>query len=445
METVFLISYQFPPLNVGGVFRPLKFVKYFNNFGIRPIIFTLSPESYSKVYENFNIDNSLLNEIENVDKEIIHIDSKDLLKKRKNKIRTFLEIYFSVTSVHDKWKKFFIKEAAKAISKYSPKAIIVTAPPFGIIKHAVKLSKKNNIPLIIDMRDSMSMWIAQPFGSYIHYKATVSKENNWFKQANKIIAVTQQMINDWRKVHPNIPIEKYHVIPNGLDKKIEFSPITLKPTEKKFTIGYVGSFYYDPVNRDLIFKPWYKKKMHRMLQYVPRKEDWLYRSPYFLFKTLNFLFKKYPHLKNKIQINFAGVKPKWIDNMIKKFDIKENVSFVGFLPFDKVVEFQKNCDVLLSTSVKVIDGEDYCIAGKTFDYIAMQKPILSFVCEGAQKDFLIQSGLGIICNPDDTYNSAKTIKKIIDYGITLHPNKNFIEKHYRYNLTKQLAEIIFSL
>ena len=295
------------------------------------------------------------------------------------------------------------------------------------------------------MRDSFSMWVSQPFGSFFHYKLILKKEREWFNHAYKVLAVTQQMVNDWKSVHKNIPYSKYTVIPNGFDKKISFSDIIKKPSDKTFTIGYTGSFYYNPASRDLMFKPWYKKHLHHKLQFTPRKEDWLYRSPFFLFKTLAYLFKQKSELKNKIFIKFAGLKPDWFDEMVLSFGIEKNVEHLGFLTFEESVKFQNRCDSLLVTSVKVINGEDYCIAGKTFDYITFGKPILGFVTEGAQKQFLEQSGTGIICDPDDINGSVKILKDIFDNGITLKPNKEFIEKFHRKYLTEQLSELIYKL
>ncbi|MBN2894206.1 MAG: glycosyltransferase [Bacteroidales bacterium] len=447
MTDIFFIAYQFPPLNIGGAFRPLKFVKYFNDFEIKPIIFTLSPENFSQIYKNKEPDYNLLTDIDHVEKEIINVTTDDLLTKRSSKFQSFTQIYFNLTkgSEHKKWKNYFFKATEQALLKYSPKVILVTAPPFGIVELAVKLSKKTGVPLIIDMRDSLSMWISQPYGSFLHYKFTLIKEKSWFNHAKKVIAVTQQMINDWKTVHPKIHEGKFEVIPNGYDNEILFDDIVVKPTDKIFTIGYVGSFYYNPESRNLMFKSWHQKRFHRKLQYTPRKEDWLYRSPFFLFKTLNFLFKNNTELKSKVIVKFAGAKPDWLEQMISRFGLNDNIEHLGFLPFEKIDKFQDSCNALLITSVKVIEGEDYCIAGKTFDYISSQKPILGFVTEGSQKEFIENSRTGIICDPDNIVESANILKKIFDEGVTLKPNKEFIEKHHRKYLTEKLAEIINSI
>ena len=441
MTKVLFIAYQFPPLNVGGSFRPLKFVKYFNDFQIEPFIITLDPKDYAKVYKNFNTDYNLLNEIKDVKKKIIHIPTENLLAA-KNKISS----YFNFTKGKEAkfWKKNFFKITQKLIEQNTFKAIIITAPPFSVIALAVKLAKKNNLPLIIDMRDSMSMWVYSPYATYLHFFITKTKEKYWFKNAYKIIAVTKEMIEDWKKIHKHCKIEKFQVIPNGFDENIAFDKIILKPTHK-LTIGYIGSFYYNPENRKLIFQPKNEKKWHRKLQYVPRKEDWLYRSPFFFFKTLHYLFEKKPELKNKIFVKFAGNKPKWLIEMIENFKLQNNVELVGFLSSDALQKFKNQCDAWLSTSVKIPEGRDYCIAGKTFDYITDRKPIFAFVSEGAQKDFLINSGMAVIFDPDNIQQAAEKLENILHYGITLEPNKSFLERYHRKFLTKKLADIIHSL
>lgn len=445
MTGIFFIAYQFPPLNVGGAFRPLKFVKYFNNFGIKPIVFTLAHEDYNKVYKGKKPDYKLLNDIKDVDCEIIEVKTEELLAKRKNKFQSFSQIYFNLTKgiEHKKWRKYFFKAVAEALTKHNPKVILVTAPPFGMIDLAVQLSKKTGVPLIIDMRDSLSMWITQPYGSYYHYKLTLKKEQKWFKHAKKVITVTQQVVNDWKSVHPNISDSKFAVIPNGYDTETVVSELKVLPAKKEFTIGYVGSFYYNPESRRLMFEKKSEKKLHRKFQYTPRKEDWIYRSPYFLFKTLNYLFKNKPELKKKVFIKFAGTFPNWLEDMIREFDLIKNVKHVGFLNFNEIENFQRSCDMLLITSVKVIGGEDYCIAGKTFDYVSSQKPILGFVTDGAQKQFIENSGVGIICNPDSIEDSANILENILENGATLKPNIEFIKKHHRKKLTQQLTEIIY--
>jgi hypothetical protein len=170
-------------------------------------------------------------------------------------------------------------------------------------------------------------------------------EGSVFKQAAKIIATSEVTIDDFKLLHPQINPDKFVYIPNGFDFNIDFKTIKTF-VEEKIKIGYVGSFYYSPESRELIFKKWYKKKGHRKLQYVPRKEDWLYRSPYFFFKTLKEVFDKIPELRQKVEIHFAGNKPQWFDSMVSEFELDEQVTYLGWMSQSESLSFQNTCDFL---------------------------------------------------------------------------------------------------
>ena len=131
--------------------------------------------------------------------------------------------------------------------------------------------------------------------------------------------------------------------------------------------------------------PWFKKSLHRMPHYVPRKEDWLYRSPHFFFSAIKKLITLNPEDLNKIEIRFAGKTPNWLIQQIEVFGLTDLCKHFGYMNHSQVIEFQNNCDALLITSSKVIGGRDYSIAGKTYEYFTIGKPIIAFVCEAILK------------------------------------------------------------
>ena len=143
-----------------------------------------------------------------------------------------------------------------------------------------------------------------------------------------------------------------------------------------------------------------------------------------------------------MQIKFAGKKEEWLEKMIKDFNLEDNVHLIGNLSHTDSLQFQQSCDALLITSSKLIGGSDYSIAGKTFEYFKLKKPIISFVCDGAQKDILEKSGLALICDPDNVEESANNIKNLFEHKIHFDPNDDFLQGLSRKTLTNHLAEII---
>lgn len=442
MLKAIIIAYEFPPLNVGGTSRTFRFTNYLPKYGVKPIVFTLHPESYFSVFENPKTDKEKLNLLD-PSVEIIQVKSDNLFSKKHKKIRTFIQTFFNIhRGVEAKyWKQNLYAKIDDYLQTNSAACIFVTAPPFSVLSLAKRVSKKHKLPLIVDFRDPMTLWTINPYGNYITYLLTKLNERSILRAASAIIATSEVTIEDMQSLHPNILKEKFHYIPNSYEGIIHYEPITTK-TSNKITIGYVGSFYYSPVSRNLILTPWYKKKGHRLLQFVPRKEDWLYRSPCFVFKAFSELIKNNPEYKDKIILKFAGKKEYWFDEMVKDEKLEDIVEHIGWLSHSDSIQFQKQCDWLLLTSAKVINGLDYSIAGKTFEYIKLQKPILGFVCNGAQKDLLESTGIAKILDPDDIKTNSKILIKLFSESIYLNPNEEFISFFSSEVQAKRLASIL---
>jgi len=439
MINVLFIAFEFPPLVRGGVYRSLAFTQHFAGYGVNPIVITLDKDSFPHTFDMYGVDEALAEKV----KDSLTIITVPADKpKKQSKFKEFYSIYFSILGNDVKyWKNNFYQAIDKAVEKYSPKAILVTVPPFGALELAEKVSRKYDLPLIADFRDAFSQWRGVPYGSFGHYLKTLQVEGKYLRAAHAIVATSQQTLSDFRKLHPQVPSGRFHYIPNGYSGDLDpWKPIDTD--KKEFVIGYVGSFYYTPEARDQMFQPWWRKRGHRILQYIPMKQDWLYRSPYFFFKALQSLNIRNPALGKRIKVKFAGKKPAWLVDMVHSFGLQDRVTLVGELPHHQSLEFQQECDALLITSAKQLGGKDYSIAGKTFEYLQMQRPIIAFVCEGAQKDLLEEAGTALICDPDNTELAISRMTDLLEGRTSFAPNYPFLEKLTRKELTRQLSELI---
>ncbi len=441
MINILFIAFEFPPLSRGGVYRPLSFVKYLPHYGINPIVITLDKDSYADVFDTYGYDELLGKEIrENADL----ISVKAGKTPPASRLKQFLSIYFTIHGNETKyWKKGFYEAVGSAVKKFSPKAIFATVPPFSILPLTTKVSKKYQLPLILDFRDAWSQWRTVPYGTVFHYWKTLQKEEKYLRKADAIVATSEQTINDFKKLHSRIPAEKLHYVSNGYNGSLKtWMPIAVDKEE--FVIGYVGSFYYSPEARQQMLQPWWRKRGHRILQYIPHKQDWLYRSPYFFFKAIQQLNISDPGLGKKIKIRFAGKIHEWLKDMITSFGLENQVDLMGVVSHTESLSFQESCDALLITSAKQIGGRDYSIAGKTFEYLQMQKPVIAFVSDGAQKDLLKRGGTALICDPDNTGESIKLLSDLFSGKIHLNPDNNYLQSLSRQALTERLAKIISS-
>lgn len=436
---------EFAPVNTTGNFRNLKFIKYLGDFGIRPIIATFLAED-AALFFNAKIDTNLLNELP-PDTIIYRIPCKHEKKSRFPKLHNFLRIYFSIQDdLAKRWKPFLMAEIGSIIKKHQPKIVYTSLPPFSSGLLAAEVSEKYSIPLVTDMRDLWSHFGGGPSPSYWHYKLSLKEEEKLYKKSSAVIYVTPQMRKTLQKIHPEANKKKYHYISNGFDINIEnIIDFKFSITNEKIIIGYVGAFYYHPERRNSAFKPRWKKRGHKMLEYNHVQDDWLYRSPYFFLKTISHLKKNKPLIGNRIQIEFVGIKPDWLEDMVEEFDLKDNIISHGFVCYDESKKLQNGFDLFLATSEKIINEEHYCLPSKIFDFVGMNKPILGFVTEGIQKEFIEKSGLGIICNPDDIEGSANVLIELITKGREFQPEITYLKNFYRPALAQNLATLLNSI
>lgn len=416
------------------------FTKYLPQNGIKPIVITLDPKTQTE----YKIDsNNYLIESLNQDKTIYPIKIK---KPKTSLFYKFKQIYLSVgDDKYKRWHKEVENNIDSILKNHNVKCIYLTAPPFSNGKLAVSLSKKYNLPLILDMRDGWSKWCIAPYASFIHYLATKQTERYYFESATKVVTVTNSLKKVFIETHPNIPRNKFEVIPNGFDLKNDEIPSHLSSMVSNsdfIKIGYIGTFYYNPKSEKSLTSSWWQKKPHRWFQYFPVNEKWIYRSPYFFLKSLSALLMKKPELKSKVKFVFIGNAEDWLIKMINDLGLTENFENRGFIQHSELEKNTSDLNYFLSTSVKVEDGEDYALASKTFDYIKFAKPILGFVTNGAQKEFLEKSNTGIILNPDEIEKNALQLEKIFNSETELNVNIDYLNQFSRAFTTNQLSNLI---
>lgn len=444
MTEILFIAFQYPPINVAGSFRPYMFSKYLPSFDIKPIVITLDPDSQNEYKVDLN--SSLLQELP---KEV-EIHTVQIKKQNNSTLGKIDQIYFNIgDDKYKRWGENALKKIDQIIKANNIKAIYFTAPPFRNGDLAIEVSEKYKLPLILDMRDAWSQWCIAPYASQLHYRKTIEIEKLYFNKANKIIANTNVLKNDFMAIHPEINSEKIEVIHNGFDIDTVNIPTELSPKTEDITneikIGYIGTFYYNPKTEKSLTTKWWTKKPYRWFQYFPIKEQWIYRSPVYFYKALHKCFQNNPSLKKKIKIILIGNLDPWLNKMITEYDLEDNFEHRGFIEHSQLKKATEDINYFLVTSAKIDNAEHYAIASKTFDYIKLQRPILAFVSDGAQKTFIKKSNSGYIFDPDNTEESSKLLNKIFNEEKTLTLNSSYLSNFTRKNGTKKLAEIILNL
>lgn len=437
---VLLLSLEFAPVQTTGAFRPIATAKYLSQFGVSPVVLTIDADCASTIWHAMK--NDALFDGLPADLQILRMKpSREVrpLGPRRRMLRR-------LTTLSDGYYKLFRSSLAHTLTT-SPDvsdvaAVIVTVPPFGAAKLGIEAARILSVPLILDARDAWTQSDSgMPAASYLHYMAQRKQEFETFSRCSAFITVTERLRLLFARDHAGFADDRQFVVANGFDGRLfESSELVLQPSDQTFDVAYVGNFYGGGSRRPLrekLIRP------HLWFTHSVPGEDWSYRGPKHFFAAWRTLFESDPKLASRVRFHHIGSTPESFMPLAAEYGLDGFCKAWGLVPRQKVDEILQTMHAMLATSIKRLDGGDFCLASKTFDYLLAKKPVLAFVCEGAQRDFLQRAGIAVLCDPDDVRSSAETLRKVVAEGTSLRLNADYVNQFHRREAARRMADIIY--
>jgi len=378
-KTVYFISYSYPPndgINAG------YFVKYLAKNGWDVKIIT---KSFGK-------------------NEIIKTKYGTLYKIRAMKNQNIKKILYKLhlfPCPHILWSLNVIKNIKKIMKKEG--VVYALYPPLSNFLIAYKIKKTLDYPLVIDYRDEF-------YDINIKDKKVPGKklyknfEKKLLKSANLLTVSTDYLKTTLLKRY-KMNSKDIHVIYNGFD------PDTVKHTPKlksdKFIILYGGAL-------TAIYKP-------EVLNIAYKK-----------------LIKKYPDLKNKIEIRIFGSRNRYFNDKIKP-TIIPGIIYGGHVKHSKMLEEIAKANVcFFSLDPKYA----YAHPKKIFEYVSHKKPIVAMLPKDATYTLLKKFGIGKVVEFGKYDELVETIYKLYTNKKIINKlEKNIIKHKSRFETGKQIKKL----
>ena len=417
---VLIITYYWPPAGGSGVQRWLKFVKYLQEYGIEPVVYTVDNARYLKE------DKTLLDDVPRNTKVLKHSiwEPTDLLfwKKKKsqksgisninqNRFLSFIRGNFFIPDPKVFWVNSSVKFLQKYLNSNKVDAIISTGPPHSMHLIAQKLHKKNKLKWIADFRDPWTdLYYNKDFSEQSFAKKKYKiLEKSVLKNADCVLTVSESL-----KEQFSINARRVEVITNGYDNETRSAEDTV--LDKLFTISYIGL--------------------------LPKQSN-----PKLFFKVLQELCSQNEDFKNDLKLNFIGDISDDVRVEVLKNNLEKNTSFKGYVDHEKAIEFQNKAQVLLLL-IPNIEKSKGILTGKLFEYLIAKRPILAIGPEdGDLAEILKETDSGILIDFSNREQLSSEILKFYHQykNGNLKVNSKNIGKYHRKELTKKLAFIIKSL
>ena len=318
MKKALILTYYWPPAGGSGVQRWLKFVKYFRDFGIEPIIFTADKAAYA--IEDATLNNEIPENMEVLKLPIWEPNNLfSLFGKNKNesagflnpnpslfgKLLKFIRANFFIPDARKFWIKPSVKYLEKYITENKIETVITTGPPHSMHLIGLKLKKKLNVNWIADFRDpwtEIDYFHQLPLTNYAkkkHFKL----EKAVLEKADAVVVVGDTMKNNFEK-----DSNKIVTITNGYDT---FKTEDSFKLDKKFSFTHIGLMNAD-------------------------------RNPHIFWEAISEICNENEKFKNDLVVKLVGAVDNSIKKEVKDFGLTENVVYINYVPHNEVLKFQRN-------------------------------------------------------------------------------------------------------
>jgi len=355
MKRALIVTYYWPPAGGPGVQRWLKFVKYFKEFGVEPIVYIPENPNYPLVDENFSSEiPSNVEIIKHPIKEPYRFAKFFSKKKTKQmssgiipkkdssaieKLMLYVRGNFFIPDARVGWVKPSVKYLSDYLENNAVDVVITTGPPHSLHLIGKQLKKELNVKWIADFRDP---WTTIHYHKSLRLNKTSEKKHKALEAAvlntADVVTVTSPTTKKEFQEITNKPIE---VITNGFDitEEVNYN------RDLKFTISHIGSLLSE-------------------------------RNPKNLWYILAEICKKNTSFKKDLELKFAGAVSDEVKESLSEFNLDENSKFLGYVSHSEALKLQNESQVLLLVEINSAETRAI-IPGKLFEYLAAKRPIIA--------------------------------------------------------------------
>ncbi len=366
VKKVLMIAYSYPPVGGSGVLRTVKFTKYLPQFGFVPFVLTVESSPTAV------LDPTLLAEVPPEAQVVATASAEYRLMRAASRLGVNPE-WLSLPDAHIGWLPFAVRSGEAIVRKENIAVIFATAPVVTSLLVGYVLKRRTRRPLVLDFRDPWTQNVfTNTYPTRVHRRLQEKMESVVLRSANHVIATTEEMSRGLIAKYPFLR-DRCATLRNGFDAA-DFHGLTRSTTSERFTITYVGSLYG------------------------------LRTGVHFL-EALGSLMEKRRDLRDQIRVVFVGHQDKRTARLVQELRLDDVVEIHGFVSHRESLQWMMNADaLLLLMGQREVVGNGMgpmMIPGKTFEYLATRRPILTLAPQGAVSEIIRGTGSGLVVPPEE--------------------------------------------
>jgi glycosyltransferase involved in cell wall biosynthesis len=450
---VAMVTYFFPPLGGGGVQRTLKHIANLPQHGWQPVVITprdpvyeiRDPKLVDGVAPGLEVHRSFILEPSRLYRWVVKVTGYRGRRSTSKLVRLAVEVPHTdrvvpgagnigvrprlglwaniarIAFFPDEqlgWVPFALRSLVRANRSRRIDALYSSSPPISVHLIAGLAKGRLGVPWIADFRDP---WVGNAFAPplpWIHERIQRRLERWIVRRADRVLFATPSLTRAYADRYPDIA-SRFVTMTNGYDRD-DLQAIPSRPAfqDGKFRLIYAGSLYGE----------------HELALFL----DGLGRA-----------LSRDPSLRGRLRVEFVG----WLsgnnqaiaDRAVRSDMFAGIVTFEGFLPRNEALRRVASADAALHLLADE-PGKGLFVAGKLFDYLGLDRPILAVVPEGDVRQILRELDWGVVADPEPEAIAAG-LDRIVSAGPSdrrADPNGRYDRAVQGANLARLLDELIRS-
>jgi glycosyltransferase involved in cell wall biosynthesis len=398
MRRVLVVSFDFPPYRTSAVYRMTGLAKYFPQFGWQPTVLTIRrtegdqepgllerlPPQVSVVRTRYlriaGWENSTAGAVRGLGG--LRSAPTDTRQPRPDRYLRFLgelvrsTLYFPDDTVG--WVPFGLAKAVQLHRDQPFDLVYTTSPPRSAPLIGLLLKILYGVPWVSEFMDP---WY--PPKGRLRRKSEDWLQALLMRKADRVVVMVKQHAEELSRLF-DVPAKKLAVVRNGF---FEEDFVSLETTHGDLLApGYIHLSHFGTI--------------------YPENSG-------SFFPALTELVRECPELKERLRVNIAGYPCESILRFARESELKEIIQIHGFIQDRRqVLQMMRASDCLLLFWGRP-DFSRLAVAGKTYDYLRIGRPILAVTQEGGVKQLVEEARAGWVVPPDNTLAIKEALKAVL--------------------------------
>jgi glycosyltransferase involved in cell wall biosynthesis len=428
---VLVVAYYFPPKGGAGTQRFAKFCKYLPDYGIEPVVLTVSEAETS---EHAPHDDASLAH-GNCRVERVAAPAQVPLAMR---LRRMLRLHVDA----DEWVHAACQRAEQLAAEQPFDAVITTLSPYASYRIGARLQSQLGLPWLADLRDPWALDAWRIYPSPVHARVDLDRLRHTLTRADYVIANVPEAKRAFEAL--GATPGRCVVIPNGFDEE-DFDGLSAPRPDpaQPFRLVHVGTFHPASLAAGMT-RNTLRKVRNRQMQPLGR-------TGYYLLHAVAIWRDRVGAelAAQQLSVHLYGQVDASHRELMRALGIEHLFTLHGYVPHQQSVAALVAADAVFVPLHGLPVGERALVVpGKLYEALASERPVLAALPPGDGADLIAILQAGSVVSPIDAKGLAGALGEMVAAHRMGHTEKGCTRAHLqsfsRRCLTARLASVCAS-